>query len=149
MLEQLSIANKNRLESHANGSVGSTCMNESETPQQARVKYIFSKSSLFRVVHADGVWGGVTPTGAIRMGFFNEGGPLPEETVHPVKAAATGVEIGPEIPELRIGKKGISRELEVDAVLTLEAAELVHEWLGKRIAQAKEMRAKVQKRKEA
>ena len=36
------------------------------------VTFDYIKSNLFRVIHADGVWGGIAPTGKIHLSFFND-----------------------------------------------------------------------------
>lgn len=43
-----------------------------------RLSFHYRKSSLFRVIKIDGVWGGVAPRQEIQMSVFNERLPLPE-----------------------------------------------------------------------
>lgn len=47
------------------------------TAPQIRFNYI--KSAQFRVIHADGAIGGVTPNGFIHMALFNERAAIPRE----------------------------------------------------------------------
>lgn len=102
----------------------------SESPIKA--KFDFIKSPLFRVVHADGAFGGMTPRGKIFLSFYNERFPIPTAMVHQVKP--TG-EVGEEIREEREGRKGIVREVDVGIEMDLTVAKSVVEWLQGKIAQ--------------
>lgn len=101
------------------------------------VKFDFIKSSLFRVVHADGIFGGMTPKGDIFMSFFSERFPIPTSVVHELKPSG---ELGPEVRSEREGRKGLLREVEVGVYCDLEVAKAVHKWLAEKIADAEKVR---------
>lgn len=101
---------------------------------QSKLHFHFVKSSVFRVIYAEGVFGGVSPKGQIRMSLFNERFPLPQETVHEVlQNSEGGIMLGNEVTTDRVSKSGIIRELEADIVLSYETAKIVHQWMGERI----------------
>ncbi len=96
----------------------------------AGVQYHYIKSSQFRVLHADGIVGGPTPNGLIFLGLYSERSAIPQIMVHDITEAG---QIGPERIDDRIGKKGIVREVEVGAVMSIETASVVISWLQERI----------------
>ncbi|MBP6821402.1 MAG: hypothetical protein KA368_07650 [Acidobacteria bacterium] len=89
------------------------------------------KSNLFRVIHADGVWGGVTPNLNIQLAFYSERNPIPKS----VKQEFGHDGLPGEIIETD-GRQGIVREFDTSVVLSLEVAKAFHTWLGKKIEQA-------------
>lgn len=99
------------------------------TTQKIRFHYI--KSSAFRTIHADGVFGGVTPRLNISATFYNERGPLPDQTVQDVREDGT---LGTEILEERIIRDGILRELEANIVMDVAVAKSLVKWLNEKIA---------------
>lgn len=97
-------------------------------PVPDKVDFHYIKSNHFRVIHADGVYGGATPRGFIHMNFFSERTPIPQKVVQEVTATGQlGQEIGTE------GKKGIVREVEVGVVINIEHARSLIRWLEERI----------------
>jgi hypothetical protein len=95
-----------------------------EKPNTLKFHYI--KSTLFRVVHVDGLYGGPTPKGDIQLTFYNERVAIPQQTAQVLNADGT---LGPEVAEGRIGREGIVRELEVSAILDVETARGLRDWL--------------------
>jgi len=110
---------------------------EGKEESRDRVRYDLHKSNFFRVVHADGVWGGLTPQLNIAMGFFSEQGALPQQIVHEITPEGN---VGPEVPDERVTRNAIAREVEVSVVLSIEAARYVLRWLEERISQAEAVR---------
>lgn len=94
-----------------------------------RVTYHYIKSNHFRVAHADGVWGGVTPHGTIHANFYSERGPIPSRIVHEIRDGS----IGPEVIEEREVKSGPVREVEVGVVMDLATAKAFRDWLDEKI----------------
>jgi hypothetical protein len=114
------------------------------TPEQSevrRLKFDFIKSTFFRVVHVDGVYGGPTGQGNIAMTVFSERGPIPKQVVHPI----TGEGIGEELKDERVSRDAIVREAEVCMMLTLPAAESMRAWLDQHIKGLKTAVQKQQK----
>ena len=90
------------------------------------------KAPLFRGIHADGVWGGITPQGLFSLTFFGERFPIPEHVSHKV---APGQTLGEEIPEKRVSRSSIVRELEVCVYMAPHTARAFHEFLGQQLQQ--------------
>ena len=101
-----------------------------------KLVFHFIKSNFFRVIHADGVHGGVTPRGLIHMAFFSERSPLPQRTSLPFNKA-DGTASGMEVTE--VSREGVVREVEADVLMTLETAEAFHNWLSAKIDTLKRM----------
>jgi len=77
------------------------------------------KAALFRVVHADGVWSSVNAFGDLHLAFYNERTPIPQRVYWEPDEKGGWKEVRRE------GKSGWFREVEVDIVLSREAAEAV------------------------
>ncbi len=99
-----------------------------EKPKSIKFNYI--KSPMFRVVHVDGIVGGPSPQGNIRFALYSERFAIPQQTEQALNPDGS---LGPEIPEGRVGREGIVRELEVDAVLNVEVARGLRDWLSEQI----------------
>jgi hypothetical protein len=103
-----------------------------DAPPMVRFHYI--KSNAYRVVHADGIIGGPTPSGLIHASFFSERLPIPTVVDQAVTDIGGGRGVlGNEIA--REGKNGLVREVEVGVAMTLDMAKRLHTWLGKNIEQ--------------
>jgi len=97
---------------------------------EGQLVFEYIKSSDFRTLHIDGIFGGLAPQGRfIHMAVFAERHPLPQKTFHALKAGM----LGPEDLTKREGRVGIVRELEADLVMDIETARSMHEWLGVKI----------------
>jgi hypothetical protein len=84
--------------------------------------YHVTKSNFYRVVHADGVYGGGTPTpGNIMMTIFSHRAPFPEKMVRDAN--------GNEILSKRDVKHGLEQEFEVSLVMNLATAKVMLSWL--------------------
>lgn len=89
------------------------------TANDARVSFDLIKGALFRGVHADGVWGGVTPQGLLSFTFFSERFPIPQQLTHCLNPDGT---LGQEITEARVTRSAIVRDAEVCVYMTLPVA---------------------------
>jgi len=99
----------------------------------------FIKSNLFRVVHADGAWGGITPQFNIQVALFSERHPIPTEVSYKLEPS------GPS--ELsRTARDGIVREIEADVIMSLDVARALRIWLDNKIREAEELRAELERR---
>lgn len=105
-----------------------------EKPKSVEFHYI--KSSLYRVIHADGIVGAATPNGGIHCSFFSERPAIPTRLVHELDEQGS---LGGEIE--RNGRSGFVREMDVDVMLSLGTAVMLRDWLAERIEEA-EARAK-------
>ena len=98
------------------------------------VVFDYLKSAHFRVIYATGAIGGLTPEGNIHFALYNERPAIPRQMVHPLQDTGT---LGDEIPERRVSREGIIREMEVDVILSREAAERLVGWLQVKIDELK------------
>lgn len=94
---------------------------------QGEVSVHFIKAAGFRVVHANGTWFGGDPQGNLHLTFYSERTPLPKSIV--VKVGENGQYLGEDEGKREV-KSGVVREMEIDIVLSLEAATVLHENLG-------------------
>jgi len=117
-----------------------------EPNKPSSVKFNYVKSNYFRVIHADGAYGGITPYGNIFFSLYNDRAAVPDVTVQAVGESGFA---GDEIVSERIGKTGIERELEVSVVMPLYAAKALHEWLEIRIKTVEKMQEEQQQQKES
>lgn len=97
---------------------------------KVRVHYI--KSTAFRVVHADGVIGGPTPSGLVHVSFFSERQPIPTLVEYEISNVSEGRGILGNVITSE-GKKGVVREVEVGVLMTVDIAKQLHAWLGQNI----------------
>jgi hypothetical protein len=96
-----------------------------------QIEFDFIKSNYFRVIKADGAFGGLTPSGSIHMALYSERQAIPTKVIHKLE----GGKLGPEIRERREGRQGIVREVEVDVILDPQQAVLLRDWLTDKINQ--------------
>lgn len=107
-------------------------VNEKSEPPE-RVEVFHHKSNFFRVVHADGCFGGMTPRGGLHMGFYSERSAIPLRTAIPL---SEGKPAGPEtVLEVR---PGLVREIEVDVVMDLSTATSFFTWLRSNLEQMRQ-----------
>ena len=83
----------------------------------------FIKSNYFRVIHADGAWGGTTPQLNIQMVLYNERQPIPTRIDYDLSEMGQVKEVGRE------SRRGIVREVEVSIVMSPELARSLRTWL--------------------
>ena len=95
-----------------------------------RVKFHYLKGSLFRVIHADGAMGGITPRGNIHMAFYSERAAIPREHVHRLDASGR---LGERIDEETVSREGIVREMDVDVIMSIADATGLRDWLTQQI----------------
>lgn len=106
-------------------------MTDSTPKPPTRVRFHYLKSNNFRVIHVDGAVGSSTPSGmGIHMTLFSERSAIPQQLEFELSEEG---KIGKEIPESKITREGIVRELEVDAIMSLDRARALHAWLGNQI----------------
>lgn len=104
-----------------------------DTTIPSSVKFYFIKSNFFRVVHADGAIGGLTPSRQIFISVYNERAAIPK--IIEMNISPDG-HLGEEIS--REGKEGLVREMEMGIILNGHAAELLAETLLESVKALKE-----------
>lgn len=105
--------------------------------RRLEVTFEYIKSTQFRVIHADGAIGSVSPNGNLNMTFFSERPPIPRTLVHELNDDGT---LGSNIPEQTVTRKGVVREMDVNVVMNVAAVTSLIDWLKDR---QKEMIAQV------
>jgi hypothetical protein len=108
---------------------------------QGRLVVEYLKSQYFRVAHVDGAIGGPTPTGHIHLALFSERPAIPRRLVLPLKDGRPGE----PIPEETVIRDGMIREMDIDLVMSVSAAEEVANLLTKIVADVKAALAKQNK----
>ncbi len=91
------------------------------------IEFQYIKANNFGVVHADGVWGGITPRGYISMSFFSERHPIPQKLVHEIEDGRIGKERSRET------RAGIIREVNAEVLVDLTMAKSFRDWLDEKI----------------
>jgi hypothetical protein len=97
---------------------------------RARVAFDYIKGQFFRVVHADGVIGSVTPTGHIHMAIFSERPAIPRRLVLAIDETGQPTEL---ISNETVSRDSIVREIDVDVHMSLLSARSIQQWLDQRI----------------
>jgi hypothetical protein len=92
------------------------------------VKFHYIKGNFFRVIHADGAIGGLTPNHGIFLSLFSERGAIPQVIEQAINADGS---LGGE--KVRVGKEGLVREIEVGIMLSGASAKRIAEWLLKQV----------------
>lgn len=111
---------------------------DADQPESVTFHYI--KSPLFRVLHVDGVIGGVTPRGRIHCAVFSERPAIPQSTEQAISPEGQLGDL------LRAeGRQGIVREIDADLQLDKTTAVQLRDWLTDRI---NELEALTQQRRQ-
>ena len=102
-----------------------------ETP--TKITFRFSKDDDYRLIPVNGVWGGPTLRGDIRVEFFHESQALPEAITHGVTPEG---QLGKELKRTPTGEA--QRTVLVGMMLTAEQAESIGRWLQQKARQVRE-----------
>lgn len=102
---------------------------------EGKVKFHYIKSNAFRVVHADGAIGGLTPQLNVFVSLYSDRLPIPELQV--MQVDENGL-LGSELANERVSKPGVVREVEVGVVLSLSTARALAQFLTEQVQQADE-----------
>ncbi len=108
------------------------------------ISFAYEKSKHFRVVHVDGAHGGIVPSGKyLTMNLFNDRRPIPRRQTFKIGGDPAQTLGDPEHTEFR--DDDVFREVEICAIMDIEAAYRLHTWLGKRLELYAKMTAEIQK----
>lgn len=106
--------------------------------KKERLPFHYIKANQFRVIHADGVHGGITPRGYIQMALFSDRHPIPQIVVHEIDQDG---KVSPkELASERVSKPGIVREVETEVIMDLDAAKVISKWLANKISMVEKLR---------
>ena len=93
-----------------------------------RVKFHFVRSPFFRVVHSNGIWGGITPQLELSVTFYSQRFLPPQQVTHQLTPEGQlGTEIERDVTE------GVQREFEVEVLMSMQEARNLQRWLGAKI----------------
>jgi hypothetical protein len=102
----------------------------SESEPSAEVKFTYKKGNFYRVIHADGAIGGLSPNGRyIHMCVWSERHSLPKEQVFGVGADHKLEDIPKSVDDIG----GVFREIEADVALDYWTARALRKWLDVQI----------------
>lgn len=101
--------------------------------EKKKVRFDYIKSNYFRVIHAEGVIGGLGPRGQVQIAIWNERWPIPKQTAHELDSRGI---LGEEVRQDRVTRDAVVREVEAEIVMDLDTARKTREWLQKMIEAA-------------
>jgi hypothetical protein len=99
-------------------------VSKEENGKTQKIVIDYKESPDYRVVAANGAWGGLTPKGDIMMSLYIEHAKTPLTVTHSVDAG----KLGPEIDRDTAGT-AITRHLQVGVMMSPQTAETVANWL--------------------
>jgi len=107
---------------------------------QGELEFDFEKSNYFRVIHVDGVYGGMSPaTQLLHVAVYNERQPIPKKVFHNLTDGMPQ----PENLAKRQVRPGLFREVEADLVMSVEMAVILRNWLDEKITEIQNVRAQL------
>jgi len=98
--------------------------------QEPQVVFEYTRGPNFHSVHADGVIGGLTPSGHIHVAFFSERPMLPRKHVFKLNPDGS---LGAEVPDDRASQEPVIRDMQIDVLMTANTAEMLRNWLDQYI----------------
>jgi len=107
-----------------------TPRNDADTKREEErvVPIRYTRAPSFRFYHADGIFGGITPSGSLEVDFFVERPSFPDAALHKVESDGR---LGPEIE--RHGDPSIVRERECGIIMSPGVGVSLYTWLGSKI----------------
>lgn len=103
--------------------------------EKGKINFDYLKSKQFRVVHVDGAHGGLTPNAQrIQMALFSERSPIPKRETYKLEKGRLG-----DKPITKEERDAIIREVEVEALMDLETAKRIVNWLKDKINVAEKL----------
>ena len=105
---------------------------EDITPPQ-KVRFNYKKADDYRIIFANGAYGGFTPRKELMFHFFHEYKETPETEVMAIGEDGSPVPIRKDIPE----EIEMTRELKVGIVLTIEEAFSIGRWMLDKVEEFK------------
>lgn len=99
-----------------------------------QIKFEYTQSNLFRVVHVDGAIGSLTPKLDIHLAFWSERFPIPLQSTYELTPEGN---LGREVDKLILD--AIVREVEVSMIINVDAARELINLLEDRIMQIEQI----------
>jgi hypothetical protein len=111
-------------------------INTPDNEEQRTASFEFATSPAYRVVHVDGVWGGITPHGLIQMALFSDRKPFPSRVDYQRGDGGVLEEVRREQTDA-----AFEREIEVSGMLSVGVAKSLAAWLEERVAEIEAIHA--------
>lgn len=89
-------------------------------------------SAIFREIHVDGAYGGLTPRGLINLNFYAERAPIPRSSEFEITAENT---LGKSLGDSEDSKTGILREYEFGIYMDIAVAKAIITLLTNKISE--------------
>jgi len=109
--------------------------NEKSPDKPEKIRFDYLKSNQHREIFVEGVHGGLTTKARIQMSLFCERQPIPRQIVHKFD----GLKLGPEILSERLSRDAIIRSVDATLIMDIETAEVMYNWLGRKIKEGKKI----------
>ncbi|MCC6267359.1 MAG: hypothetical protein IT300_07310 [Dehalococcoidia bacterium] len=97
--------------------------------ESSEVEIFFEKSPQYRVIHADGAWGGLTAQLGLHLAFYSEFRQPPESITY-------GLANSQPIEKARTGREAIVRHIEAEVAFNLQTAASLRDWLDTKLREA-------------
>lgn len=110
------------------------------------IEFHYQKSQLYRAIHCDGFYGGMTPRGYLAVSFFNERTPIPRQVVRKV-LSENGNQITAGEEQTLESLHGLVRHVESTIFMDLNTAREFHQWFGANLKLLEDISKQKPKRK--
>jgi hypothetical protein len=108
-----------------------------DNEKSSTIRFDYVKSNYYRVVHADGISGGITPNGDISMSLWSEVSSFPDSIEY-----SFGTENEESILSIT-QQDSFIREVEASFIINPETAKIMIEWLKSQINEVEELEDEV------
>lgn len=109
--------------------------------EKGKINFDYIKSNQFRVVRVDGAHGGIAPNGhTIQMALFSERAPIPKRETYKLEQGKLGERTAVE------QRDAVIREVEIEALMDLNTAKRIVNWLQDKIDVAEQLQKELAKR---
>lgn len=111
-----------------------------DTKEAGTVKFKFTRNEGYRIIHANGVWGGFTPRGEFLMEFFIETPQKIDTITHELQAEG---KIGKEIdrnPKQNSEGPVVNREIQSAVVMSPDTAKSLMLWIQDKLKDIEKIR---------
>ena len=103
-----------------------------------KVKFVYKQPDDYKIVYANGIYGGPTPRGEFKFDLFHEYGPAPESELHYVKEDGS---VGGKVEsEASVEEAIVIRERKIGVVMELRHAKNIASWMLTKIQEIEERR---------
>ena len=108
--------------------------------EKGKINFDYIKSNQFRVVRVDGAHGGIAPNGhTIQMALFSERAPIPKRETYKLEQGKLGERTAVE------QRDALIREVEIEALVDLNTARRIVNWLQDKSDMAAKLKKQVGK----